>query len=57
MHAAKVSPSERSIVFAHLAAFFPCSKETLIKRAKKLRLNQQDDKLKAPIAKLKEGEL
>lgn len=31
----------RSGVYAHLAAFFPCSKDTLVKRARKLYLYEQ----------------
>uniref|UniRef100_A0A4W3IGC4 Ubinuclein 1 n=1 Tax=Callorhinchus milii TaxID=7868 RepID=A0A4W3IGC4_CALMI len=31
----------RSGVYAHLASFLPCSKDTLVKRAKKLHLNEQ----------------
>ncbi|KAK3600041.1 hypothetical protein CHS0354_012728 [Potamilus streckersoni] len=43
----------RSAIYAHLAAFLPCSKETLLKRAKTLRLKQQDDQIKGPLEKLK----
>jgi ubinuclein len=48
--------SQRSGIYNHLAAFLPCSKDTLLKRAKKLRLNEQDNKVRDPINKLKEGE-
>ena len=47
---------KRTSIYAHLADHLPCGKETLIKRAKKLRENQQDDQLKLPIQHLKEGE-
>lgn len=33
----------------------PCSKDTLLKRAKKLQQSQQDDQLKEPIQKLREA--
>ncbi|XP_015234872.1 PREDICTED: ubinuclein-2-like isoform X3 [Cyprinodon variegatus] len=47
-------PAEvRSAVYSHLEAFVPCNKEALLKRLKKLSLNVQDDRLKAPLLKLK----
>ncbi|CAI9734854.1 Hypothetical predicted protein [Octopus vulgaris] len=46
--------SQRTSVYAYLAAFLPCSKETLLKRVKKLFITQQDDKLKS-VPKLKEA--
>ncbi|XP_051573459.1 ubinuclein-2-like isoform X2 [Myxocyprinus asiaticus] len=45
--------SMRSAVYSHLEAFVPCNKEALLKRLKKLSLNIQDDRLKAPLLKLK----
>ncbi|NWH61094.1 UBN1 protein, partial [Geococcyx californianus] len=45
----------RSGVYAHLAAFFPCSKDTLVKRARKLYLCQQGGRWKEPLQKLKEA--
>ena len=45
----------RSTMYAHLAGFLPCTKNTLIKRVKKLRLTAGDDKLKEPIARLSQG--
>ncbi|XP_071086935.1 ubinuclein-1-like isoform X1 [Haliotis cracherodii] len=45
----------RSSIFAHLSCFLPCGKETLLKRAKKLRQSQQDDLLRDPLNKLKEA--
>ncbi|XP_077195404.1 ubinuclein-2 isoform X2 [Paroedura picta] len=49
----ELSPNIRSGVYAHLEAFVPCNKDTLIKRLKKLHLNVQDDRLKEPLQKLK----
>ncbi|KAJ8253996.1 hypothetical protein COCON_G00206080 [Conger conger] len=43
----------RSAVYSHLEAFVPCNKEVLLKRLKKLSLNVQDDRLRAPLLKLK----
>ncbi|CAL8285953.1 unnamed protein product [Boreogadus saida] len=43
----------RSAVYSHLEAFVPCNKEALLKRLKKLSLNIQDDRLRAPLLKLK----
>lgn len=51
------SCGQRSSIYSHLAAFLPCSKDTLLKRAKKLQQSQQDDQLKEPIQKLREGQL
>ncbi|XP_069726190.1 ubinuclein-1 isoform X2 [Phaenicophaeus curvirostris] len=45
----------RSGVYAHLAAFFPCSKDTLVKRARKLYLCEQGGRWKEPLQKLKEA--
>ena len=42
-------------MYAHLAAYLPCSKETLLKRAKTLRVKEMDDKIKGPLEKLKDG--
>lgn len=47
----------RSAVFGHLAKVLSCEKETLIKRAKRMVLAQHDEKLRRPIALLKEGAL
>ncbi|KAM9482974.1 ubinuclein-2a isoform 1-T1 [Clarias gariepinus] len=47
------APSVRSAVYSHLEAFVPCNKEALLKRLKKLSLNIQDDRLRAPLLKLK----
>ncbi|XP_072337825.1 ubinuclein-1-like [Scyliorhinus torazame] len=66
----ELNTQARSGVYAHLASFLPCSKDTLVKRAKKLHLNEQtgakwlvktgecfmqDGRLKEPIYKLKEA--
>jgi len=45
----------RSAVFVHLANVLSCEKETLMKRAKRMVLAQHDEKLRRPIALLKEG--
>lgn len=37
----ELSSQVRSGVYAHLAAFFPCSKDTLLKRARRLYLYEQ----------------
>lgn len=47
--------SQRSSIFGHLACFLPCTKDTLLKRAKKLRVERQDDQLKGPLQKLKDA--
>ncbi|KAL4624437.1 ubinuclein-1 isoform X1 [Arapaima gigas] len=45
----------RSGIYAYLASFLPCSKDTLVKRAKKLHLHEQDGRVKEPLQKLKEA--
>ncbi|KAJ8246122.1 hypothetical protein GJAV_G00263870 [Gymnothorax javanicus] len=45
----------RSGIYAHLASFLPCSKDTLVKRAKKLHLHEQDGRLKEPLQRLREA--
>nr|XP_056722463.1 ubinuclein-1 [Euleptes europaea] len=45
----------RSGVYAYLAAFLPCSKDTLVKRARRLYLYEQGGRLKEPLHKLKEA--
>ncbi|XP_043535892.1 ubinuclein-2-like isoform X3 [Chiloscyllium plagiosum] len=45
----------RSAVYSYLASFLPCSKDTLMKRLKKLHLNDQDERLRDPTQKLKEA--
>ncbi|XP_050173583.1 ubinuclein-1 isoform X2 [Myiozetetes cayanensis] len=51
----ELSSQVRSGVYAHLAAFFPCSKDTLLKRARKLYLYEQGGRLREPLQKLKEA--
>ncbi|XP_049937634.1 ubinuclein-1 isoform X1 [Schistocerca serialis cubense] len=43
----------RHQVYSHLATSLPCTKETLMKRAKKLRLQAEEDKMKLPLRRLK----
>lgn len=45
----------RSGVFAYLASFLPCSKDALVKRARKLHLYEQGGRLKEPLQKLKDA--
>uniref|UniRef100_A0ACB8FLF1 Ubinuclein-1 n=1 Tax=Sphaerodactylus townsendi TaxID=933632 RepID=A0ACB8FLF1_9SAUR len=45
----------RSGVYAYLAFFLPCSKDTLVKRARRLYLYEQGGRLKEPLHKLKEA--
>ncbi|XP_077308624.1 ubinuclein-2 isoform X4 [Lithobates pipiens] len=49
----ELSPSNRNGVYGYIEAFVPCTKDTLIKRLKKLHLNIQDDRLKEPLQRLK----
>uniref|UniRef100_A0A8D0GN03 Ubinuclein 1 n=1 Tax=Sphenodon punctatus TaxID=8508 RepID=A0A8D0GN03_SPHPU len=45
----------RSGVYAHMASFLPCNKDTLVKRARRLYLYEQGGRLKEPLQKLKEA--
>ncbi|KAM3826592.1 ubinuclein-1 isoform 2-T2 [Vipera latastei] len=45
----------RSGVYAYLASFLPCNKDTLVKRARRLYLYEQGGRLKEPLQKLKEA--
>ncbi|XP_061686851.1 ubinuclein-1 isoform X2 [Syngnathoides biaculeatus] len=45
----------RSRVYAHLSSFLPCSKETLLKRVKKLKLEESLSNVEDPVQKLKEA--
>ncbi|PNF36146.1 hypothetical protein B7P43_G10959 [Cryptotermes secundus] len=45
--------SGRQAVYGHLAAYLPCTKDTLIKRAKKLLIKTEEDKIYEPMTKLK----
>ncbi|XP_046477089.1 ubinuclein-1 isoform X1 [Neodiprion pinetum] len=49
----RYSAGVRLLTYAHLAHFLPCSKPTLVNRAKKLYLQNVEDKVKAPIERLK----
>ncbi|KAK3100720.1 hypothetical protein FSP39_024244 [Pinctada imbricata] len=49
------SCGQRSKIYNHLAAYLPCSKDTLLKRAKKLHQSRQDDELKEPVQKLQDA--
>ncbi|XP_077984598.1 uncharacterized protein LOC144439201 [Glandiceps talaboti] len=51
----ELSCGARSSIYGYLGSHLPCSKETLLKRAKKLRLNEQDSRLKEPLQKLREA--
>ncbi|XP_060116950.1 ubinuclein-1 [Heteronotia binoei] len=51
----ELSSQVRSGVYAHLASFLPCSKETLVKRARRLYLYEQGGRLKERLHKLKEA--
>jgi ubinuclein len=45
-HKCRVLPcSARQAVYGHLASYLPCTKDTLIKRAKKLRIKAEEDKI------------
>ncbi|KAH6935852.1 hypothetical protein HPB50_010815 [Hyalomma asiaticum] len=55
LRARELGPGQRQLVYAHLANFLPCTKETLLKRAKKLRLDQEDGRLGEPLRRLKEA--
>ncbi|XP_018116615.1 ubinuclein-2 isoform X2 [Xenopus laevis] len=48
----ELSPGNRNGVYGHIEAFVPCSKDTLVKRLKKLHLHIQDDLLKEPLQRL-----
>uniref|UniRef100_A0A8C2VUB7 Ubinuclein 1 n=1 Tax=Chinchilla lanigera TaxID=34839 RepID=A0A8C2VUB7_CHILA len=51
----ELSSQIRSGVYAYLASFLPCSKDALVKRARKLHLYEQGGRLKEPLQKLKEA--
>ncbi|XP_052795434.1 ubinuclein-2-like isoform X2 [Mya arenaria] len=51
----QMSTSQRSAMFGHLAAYLPCSKDTLLKRARSLRAKELEDKIKAPMERLKQA--
>ncbi|XP_075038985.1 ubinuclein-2 isoform X2 [Mixophyes fleayi] len=49
----ELTPSNRNEVYGYIEAFVPCTKDTLVKRLKKLHLHIQDDRLKEPLQRLK----
>ncbi|XP_044157295.1 ubinuclein-2 isoform X1 [Bufo gargarizans] len=49
----ELGPATRNGVYGYIEAFVPCTKDTLVKRLKKLHLHIQDDRLKEPLQKLK----
>lgn len=49
----ELGPANRNGVYGYIEAFVPCTKDTLVKRLKKLHLHIQDDRLKEPLQKLK----
>ncbi|XP_012587397.1 PREDICTED: ubinuclein-1 isoform X2 [Condylura cristata] len=55
VQARELSSQVRSGVYAYLASFLPCSKDTLAKRARRLHLCEQGGRLKEPLQKLKEA--
>ncbi|XP_037363544.1 ubinuclein-1 isoform X2 [Talpa occidentalis] len=55
VQARELSSQVRSGVYAYLASFLPCSKDTLVKRARRLHLYEQGGRLKEPLQKLKEA--
>ncbi|XP_012599144.1 ubinuclein-1 isoform X1 [Microcebus murinus] len=55
VQARELSSQIRSGVYAYLASFLPCSKDALVKRARKLHHYDQGGRLKEPLQKLKEA--
>ncbi|XP_077461805.1 ubinuclein-1 isoform X2 [Stigmatopora argus] len=45
----------RSRVYTHLSSFLPCSKETLLKRVKRLKMAEELSNMEDPMSKLKEA--
>ncbi|XP_061778827.2 ubinuclein-1 isoform X1 [Nerophis lumbriciformis] len=45
----------RSRVYTHLSSFLPCSRETLLKRVKKLKLAEDISNVEDPVQKLKDA--
>uniref|UniRef100_A0A1B6C5K3 Ubinuclein middle domain-containing protein n=1 Tax=Clastoptera arizonana TaxID=38151 RepID=A0A1B6C5K3_9HEMI len=48
-----LATSLRHTLYSHLSCYLPCTKDTLMKRTKKLIIQREEDKLKEPIKKLK----
>jgi len=51
----QIKGKSKNFLYNYISDFFPCSKETLVKRMKKLVVDQQEGQLKPLIAKLKEA--
>ncbi|XP_006897476.1 PREDICTED: ubinuclein-1 isoform X2 [Elephantulus edwardii] len=51
----ELSSQVRSGVYTYLASVMPCSRDTLLKRARKLHLYEQGGRLREPLQKLKEA--
>ncbi|KAM6156090.1 ubinuclein-1 isoform 2-T2 [Rhynchocyon petersi] len=51
----ELSSQMRSGVYTYLASVLPCSKDTLLKRARKLHIYEQGGRLREPLQKLKEA--
>ena len=51
LQARQYSCSKRQAIYTHLTGFLPCTKHTLLKRAKNLVLEDVDSKLKPAIRK------
>ena len=51
-----LKPADRNTMYAHLAAHLPISKETLMKRARKLVTENLDERLRQPLSDLREGQ-
>uniref|UniRef100_A0A1B6LLU5 Ubinuclein middle domain-containing protein n=1 Tax=Graphocephala atropunctata TaxID=36148 RepID=A0A1B6LLU5_9HEMI len=47
------SATNRNLLFAHLASFLPCTKDTLMRRAKKLFIHEEESRIDTVICKLK----
>ncbi|XP_075384144.1 ubinuclein-1 [Tenrec ecaudatus] len=50
-----LSSQVRSGVYAYLASMLPCSKDALLRRARRLHLHEQGGRLREPLQKLKEA--
>ncbi|XP_076811643.1 uncharacterized protein LOC143458676 isoform X1 [Clavelina lepadiformis] len=50
-----LSSRERSGIYKHITTHVPCSKDTLIKRMKKLHASKQDEALRRPLELLKDA--
>ncbi|RWS07134.1 Ubinuclein-2-like protein [Dinothrombium tinctorium] len=50
----EMASNHRNQVYAYLGALLPCTKETLMKRAKKLRLENEENKLHLTLAALRD---